>query len=69
MAISSDDYPCLLKHALENIPEEEMRNMAGNAFHLVSYGQFPIVLLERVAGEAIRGDVIIEPCRLQRKNV
>ena len=42
MAISSDDYPCLLKHALENIPEEEMRNMAGNACHLVSFGQFQL---------------------------
>ena len=48
MAISSDDYPCLLQHALENIPEEEMRNMAGNAFHLVSFGQFQLYCLSRL---------------------
>ena len=48
MAISSDDYPCLLKNALENIPEEEMRNMAGNAFHLVSYGQLQLYYLSRL---------------------
>ena len=48
MAISNDDYPCLLKNALENIPEEEMRNMAGNAFHLVSYGKFQLHCLSRL---------------------
>ena len=48
IAISNDDYPCLLKNALENIPEEEMRNMAGNAFHLVSYGQFQLYCLSRL---------------------
>ena len=43
MAISSDDYPCLLKHALENIPEEEMRNMAGNAFTSCLVGSFKCI--------------------------
>ncbi|MDA8609450.1 hypothetical protein N9L19_00885 [bacterium] len=51
MAISSDDYPCLLNNALENIPDEEMPNMAGNAFHLVSYGQFQLYCLSRLRVE------------------